>query len=246
MRAAVSWCAARWWSTSSAATTPAAPRAAPRPAARPSTGSLQHIGPEAVERLDELGQRQRDRQRAGPVQPDVQGLCAAAAHVRGRAAADRRQAQPSRDARARPDHRAEVQELPPDRRPARLVVDEEALAPRRAAGRHGAVAAEVELVTARRSTWASSASRRRRAVGDQVVEALHHRRLVQRRQRDERRRPGRSRRAPRGSTASAAPRGAPARSTARAGAPRGARPASVHVRPARGRAAAPVRRPSVA
>ena len=119
-----------------------------------------------------------------------------------------------------------------------LVVDEEALAPRRAAGRHGAVAAEVELVAAQALDVREQRVAAQAPVGDDVVEVLHHRRLVQRRQRADADRPGRSRPAPRGSTASAAPRGAPARSTARAGAPRGARPASVHARPARGRAAA--------
>ena len=114
---------------------------------------------------------------------DVERSRSPTAHVRRRAAADGGQLE-TRQARAGAGHRAEVQELRPRSlvQP-RLVVDEEALAPRRPARRHRPVGAQVELVVAQPLDVAQQRVAAQARVAHQLVEALHHRRLAQRGQR---------------------------------------------------------------
>jgi hypothetical protein len=82
-----------------------------------------------------------------------------------------------------PGDRVEAEELGDDSDPGVAVVDEQALAPRRAAGRHHPVPAAVERVVVEPVEVLEQCVAAQPPVGHELVEALHHRRLVERRQR---------------------------------------------------------------
>ncbi len=104
---------------------------------------VQAVGPERVERLDHPRDRHRDGQREHPVHADRQHAPSRAAHV-GRRRRRRSYAIRRRGIFGRvPAHALKRMNCRADRDPARAVVDVQALAAGRAAGRHRAVAAEV-------------------------------------------------------------------------------------------------------
>jgi hypothetical protein len=127
---------------------------------------------ELVETRDELGERLRDAQAHQPVDPDVEALGAAAAHVCRRPAADHCQAQ-ARQPRLGSHPFGAAQEHRGGARPARAVVDVDGLPARRPARRHHAVLAEVERVVLDAVEMLEQGFEPEAAVGDEAVEALH-------------------------------------------------------------------------
>jgi hypothetical protein len=122
---------------------------------------------ELVQPRDDLGEGLGHAQRTQPVQPHGQGLGPALAHVRGRAAADGREAQPGE---ARPGVRppAAAQEHRHDAGPRHAVVHEHGLPSRRAARGSSKCSISSGLVRTGRaaSLTGPPAGRRRRQKGE--------------------------------------------------------------------------------